>query len=758
MHHKLCCSTVGRTLMFNAKKDQVDTYNHLYQVFEECMLEIKPGVSMRKLYEKASSSLKERDAKLVGNLFEELGWALGYEVRDKRYVLNEKSKALFQPGMLVCLRLGLQNLSTTSKDEKAKKYSLLIADTFVVTKDGAECLTDAVQRKPKKVQWNLDGPEDEKEAKSSKKIASKEEIDGRLKEEEHRRRQDKMSEAERAAEREQFEKRNQENAQKKLEEQKRRRNQNGDATLDVQKKVSTDYTGTDDYPSKAFGWVGGVAKNYTQLCVDEKAMTVFVPINGIPVPFHVSCIRNAGYQQEVTGGGAVLRINLNAPGSGLLPGTFDKKLSFLREISYRATDVGNLQLVHKSISDMRKSYTQLEKERQATAEVEEQPSLRLNPNRGPRLSNVRVYPNLQAKGRKTEGDLEAHLNGFRFTAKKDKHNASAPVSSRIIDIIYKNIKHAFYQPSNKMMSLILVHFRLHSPIMINKTAAKDVQFYIEIEDNESLLDNRRRNQFDKDEIEDEERQRKVIAKIDKEFKSFCDRVHRECLPAKNKADPDTKIWEWDIPYTELMFQGTPKNQMVELFPTVNCIVNLASKPVFITDMDEIDLAYYERMNPGRGNFDLALIYKRFLNQNAKISECWERITAIDMKYLDSIKEVMQKSSIPQYEGTTTIGWASVLKDYVKNFDDISRDGGWKVVFGEDSDAEDVFLFRSLARSRLISLSRALSISLSLSLAVYIYIYTYVLCVFAHVCVCVFAFACVRACAFACVRIYISYIC
>jgi len=118
--------------------------------------------------------------------------------------------------MLVCLRLGLQNLSTTSKDEKAKKYSLLIADTFVVTKDGAECLTDAVQRKPKKVQWNLDGPEDEKEAKSSKKIASKEEIDGRLKEEEHRRRQDKMSEAERAAEREQFEKRNQENAQKKI--------------------------------------------------------------------------------------------------------------------------------------------------------------------------------------------------------------------------------------------------------------------------------------------------------------------------------------------------------------------------------------------------------------------------------------------------------------------------------------------------------------------------------------------------------------
>ena len=84
----------------------------------------------------------------------------------------------------------------------------------------------------------------------------------------------------------------------------------------------------------------------------------------------------------------------------------------------------------------------------------------------------------------------------------------------MIDIIYRNIKHAFFQPSNRHSSLIIVHFRLHSPIMINKAAHKDVQFYLEIEDGESLLDNKRRNQYDKDEIEDEERQRRVLAKLD----------------------------------------------------------------------------------------------------------------------------------------------------------------------------------------------------------------------------------------------------
>ena len=42
-------------------------------------------------------------------------------------------------------------------------------------------------------------------------------------------------------------------------------------------------------------------------------------------------------------------------------------------------------MVHKSIADMRKVYMAEEKERLATAEVEEQPVLKINPNRGPRL-------------------------------------------------------------------------------------------------------------------------------------------------------------------------------------------------------------------------------------------------------------------------------------------------------------------------------------------------------------------------------------
>ena len=56
-------------------------------------------------------------------------------------------------------------------------------------------------------------------------------------------------------------------------------------------------------------------------------------------------------------------------GGGLQPGTYDKKLTFLREISYRSTDATNLQVVHKSIAEMRKKDAGQEKERQAKEEI-----------------------------------------------------------------------------------------------------------------------------------------------------------------------------------------------------------------------------------------------------------------------------------------------------------------------------------------------------------------------------------------------------
>ena len=63
------------------------------------------------------------------------------------------------------------------------------------------------------------------------------------------------------------------------------------------------------------------------------------------------------------------------------------------------------------------------------------------------------------------GVLECHHNGFRY---------STPKSNETLDIMFGNIKHAFFQPAQNEM-ITLLHFRLHNPIMAGKKKTMDVQ-------------------------------------------------------------------------------------------------------------------------------------------------------------------------------------------------------------------------------------------------------------------------------------------
>ena len=68
------------------------------------------------------------------------------------------------------------------------------------------------------------------------------------------------------------------------------------------------------------------------------------------------------------------------------------------------------------------------------------------------------------------GTLEAHTNGYRYSTMRQEEK---------VDIMYRNIKHAFFQPAEKEM-ITLVHFHLHNFIMVGTKKTKDVQFYVEV--------------------------------------------------------------------------------------------------------------------------------------------------------------------------------------------------------------------------------------------------------------------------------------
>ena len=131
---------------------------------------------------------------------------------------------------------------------------------------------------------------------------------------------------------------------------------------------------------------------------------------------------------------------------------------------------GLVNIFH-TIKEVQKRFKTREQERREMEGVVEQEALVLNTMKGnPRLKDLYMRPVIGSRrvgvplslslslslsspspdpSPHTQGTLEAHTNGLRYTTLKgDK-----------VDLVYNNIKQAFFQPSRSEM-IVLLHFHM----------------------------------------------------------------------------------------------------------------------------------------------------------------------------------------------------------------------------------------------------------------------------------------------------------
>lgn len=161
-----------------------------------------------------------------------------------------------------------------------------------------------------------------------------------------------------------------------------------------------------------------------QLYVDQKYETVILPIYGIPVPFHISTIKNIS--QSIEGDYTYLRINFFHPGSMMGKtenGTYQNPdATFLKEVTYRSTNTkepgeisppsSNLNTAFRLIKEVQRKFKTREAEEREKEDLVKQDTLVLSQNKGnPKLKDLYIRPNIVTK--RMTGSLEAHTNGFR---------------------------------------------------------------------------------------------------------------------------------------------------------------------------------------------------------------------------------------------------------------------------------------------------------------------------------------------------------
>lgn len=633
-----------RTIIINPTDDIKKAYNFLYDLSQSASA-LQKATPLSTFCSKLRSVAENKDPDLAKYLPANLGYG------SKGKSIEDSSKDLTIPGEVYTIALTLSGFPVTDGFKSQRSpISIAIYDSYFIQEIGnCKLLTETV-KEFQDISYSL-----EDEEKPSQKIDLADLSDRGVVRSSRLRHQVNSEQLEKDKKRKG---RQVELRQEKQEELKRRfsgydaDNRRGTTQQKSLCEVVA-YSSRENFPEAA-------RKN--QIYVDTRHESVLLPIQGQIVPFHVSTIKNVSKNEE--GKHFYLRINFLHPGVGIikdskyiLPELKDPSNFYIKELTFRSSNPRNLNNSFKTLKELIKKVKAMEVEEKEKGTLIDQEKLIMIKGKRPSLQDVTIRPNIS--GKKTQGSLEGHQNGIRFTSNKgDK-----------VDIIYSNIKHAVFQPVENEL-IVLIHFRLRNSIMVGSKKTIDVQFYTEAGIQSDDLDMRRRAGMDLDEIQAEQRERKFKEKLNKEFKNFVESV---------QAISGESV-DFDIPYRELGFHGVPYRSNVFIMPSVNCLVSLIDQPFFVISLSDIEVAHFERVQFTLKNFDLVLIFKDY-------SITPIRICTIPAEFLESIKDWLNDIDIVYSESLNPLNWGNVMKEITRDLQGFIEEGGWDFLQESEDEGE-----------------------------------------------------------------------
>ncbi|KAI1344917.1 FACT complex subunit spt-16 [Xylariaceae sp. FL0016] len=659
LRYKSYSSAIARTFLVDPNKTQESAYKCLFNVHNLVIKEIRDGATAKDIYGKALGYIKSKKPDLENHFVKNVGYGIGIEGKDPTLLLSGKNSRTLKDGMTLCITTGFTDIvNPTPPDKLSKTYSLVITDTIRVTKSEPVVFTgDAPTELDATSFFFKDDEEMEPTPKKEKKdsrvgaVATKNITSTRLR-------------SERTTQVDEDQEKKRKDHQKELAAKKQREGlkrfaeeTSGQNGAEVKKfKKFESYKRDNELPSKT--------KNL-EIIVDQKKGTVVLPVMGRPVPFHIHTIKNASKNDE--GEWSYLRINFLSPGQGV--GRKDDQpfedasAHFVRSLTFRSLDGDRYEEIATQISNMKKDATKKEQEKKDMEDVVEQEKLvEIRNRRPPVMDNVFIRPAME--GKRVPGKIEIHQNGIRY---------QSPLSTQQrVDVLFSNIRHLFFQPCDHEL-IVVIHIHLKDPIIIgNKKKTKDVQFYREATDIQFDETGNRKRKYrygDEDEFEQEQEERRRRADLDRQFKSFADKIA--------DAGKNENI-EVDMPLRDLGFQGVPFRSNVYIQPTTDCLIQVTEPPFMVITLEDVEVAHLERVQFGLKNFDLVFVFKDFARAPFHIN-------TIPVESLDDVKEWLDSSDISFSEGPLNLNWPTIMKTVTADTHGFFADGGWSFLQNDSDD-------------------------------------------------------------------------
>ena len=639
---------VFRTLIINPSDQDKAAYRCLLDMHKFLIAEIKEGVIIKDVFNKAIEMCREKYPNYVNNLPSNFGFGIGWEFRESCLLIEANNQTIIKPGMIFSVITSLKDIV----GREGVLISFQLGDTVEVTSSnehGVKVLTSGVPRLLSEVGYVL---EEEKLENTPSAIPQVNLPEGQ--------RQTRLAT------------RNVEylQAHQQLENLKKHQKELLNLKMaDIEERVQSGnltFSQTENSKlylenMKSLSMENIKVTNKNKIHIDNSQFSIILPIDGQMIPFHISCLKNVTRHSDGTN--SILRINFQTPGSSSggiifpIPTPDGPKKVYIKELTYRSSNINAHNEIVKQVKELQKRCKGVENE------VVYKSGEKFNlGNQLKSLNDLRMRPYLT--GRKTTGTLTGFQNGFRFVSSK-KENFEFPISI---------IKHAFFQPCSDNM-IVLLHFTFKTPISINGKPHIHVQFYSEVcGGNEDLNDFRnRRGRKDSDEMREELMEEQAKAQSNKLFLDFVDYI-------QSKWNSSLKF---DSPYEDYGFYGSVTSSNVFLMPTAYCLVSLLETPFTVVALEDIELVSLERIDNKIKHFDMIIVFKDYTRPVLTINNV-EKSELINMKiWLDGQDILIIEG------GTLNLKWDNLLKQIrqdPKKF--FIEDGGWRAFIEDDEELED----------------------------------------------------------------------
>lgn len=357
--YKSYCSNIARTLLVNPSDVVQENYNFLLNLEEEVLKKLTAGTKLSDVYEAGHAYVKKEKSHLLDNMTKTFGFATGIEFKENTLSIAPKSSTVAKKGMVFNINMGFNNLQNKdASDKEGKVYALFIGDTVMVNDATTATVLTVSKKKLKNIGIFLKDDSEEEDNEEEKENTPKPEIMGRGKRTtviESKLRSEHTSEEKRKEHQKELAVALNEKAKERL------AKQSGAKDVEKVRKNTVSYKSVNQMPQ-----VGEVKE--LKLYVDQKYETVILPIYGVPVPFHISTIKNIS--QSVEGDYTYLRINFFHPGSTMGKnegGTYQQPdATFVKEVTYRSTNTkepgeisppsSNLNTAFRLIKEVKFSY------------------------------------------------------------------------------------------------------------------------------------------------------------------------------------------------------------------------------------------------------------------------------------------------------------------------------------------------------------------------------------------------------------------